>query len=211
MHGNKSATRQAQLLGAEHTHSHGKHSRGTLAPMHGTCMSPAAVLSTHARVCRRYTYRIVPELGGAVLHSRQQALDWIHSRFRFVRAPAEAPPHGAGAPPGAAVEVSRVFRDGGLAQWALSDPDGSLLKELSRSASQLDELRGGSMCAAGAAGPSGGAAAAAHVLHILDDLSAPRVCCGCPVRSPGHPASGLGVFFGRSDSRYFRICPLGRR
>lgn len=119
----------------------------------------------------------MPELGGNVFPNRQEALDWIYANFQFV--PGE---HAAGVPQqgpvpqlGGAVAVSRVFDDGHLAQWALSDPDSSLMKQLAHSASLLDELRSCSATAS-AVEEASTDRAVAHVVHLLHELAAPRVC-----------------------------------
>lgn len=116
------------------------------------------------------------ELGGMAFSNRQAALDWIHSEFRFDPATegVESPDRGRAAAPGGAVPVSQVFDDGRLAQWALGDPDNSLMRQLAHAASTLDALMRCSAGGGGVAGP-GTRQAVTQVLCILDELSAPRV------------------------------------
>eukprot|EP00892_Ulva_mutabilis_P010118 jgi/Ulvmu1/7479/UM037_0022.1 len=120
---------------------------------------------------RRYHYRVIAGRNRPAFTNRQQALDWIYSQFQF--APS-VPDSGTAVPlVGGAVPVSSVFTDGGLAQWALADPDSSLMKQLARSASALDALYHSS---AGGGAPAGTPQqAVARVLGILEDIAQPRV------------------------------------
>lgn len=145
--------------------------------------------------CRRYLYQAPPALGGDMFPNRQAALDWIHANFRFQPGkPAASVPQSGGA-----VAVSSVFNDGQLAQWALSDPDTSLMKQLTHSASLLDKLRSRSVSAFGITEVSRDRAVA-HVVQLLDELAAPRVCTSAPSHHHGLPPGSAGNVCG-SDAR----------